>query len=226
MVELLRGGVEGGRDGDGDLLVVEGGALGGEAVVPGAAQVVQDQRGGVHRGDFCLARQVRGPPRQERRQPIGGVVAEPGFGGVDDAAGGFPGFGAGEAADDPLRGFGVAAEQLGGDGVFGEIEEGGEGWGFGQAGQAVPLRDREDFGPGLAGERREGERGVGGAEVDTDGKAGAGHPGDSLGLRESGTLGAGSQCGGPGGERVRRCAKRCARLGRWPMPAACPAPAL
>jgi hypothetical protein len=32
--------------------------------------------------------------------------------------------------------------------------------------------------------------------------------------------------GAVGGERVRRCAKRCATLGRWPKPAACPAPAL
>jgi hypothetical protein len=36
--ELLLGGVEGGRDGDGDLPVVERAARGGEAVVPGTAQ--------------------------------------------------------------------------------------------------------------------------------------------------------------------------------------------
>ena len=150
----------------------------------------------MHRGDFHAARQVRGPPRQERRQPIGGVVAEPGFGGVDDVAGGFPGFGAGEAADDPLRGGCVAAEKPGGDDVFGEIEEGGEGWGLGQAGQAVPLGMGRISGLAspVSGAKASAELVVP-RSIPMEKRARA-IRGDSLGLRESGTLGAGSQCGG------------------------------
>ena len=59
--QALRRGIEGGGDGDGDLLVVERPAGGGEAAVPGAAQIVEYQGGGADRRNFLLARSSDDP---------------------------------------------------------------------------------------------------------------------------------------------------------------------
>ena len=178
--EALGDGVERGGDGDGDFLGVEGGI--GESGVPCAAEVVEEEGGGADGGDFLVVRDFLGGPREEGGGAVDGVVAEPGFGGMGDAAGSFAGAFAGEAAAEPA--FADRALELGGFGVGGEVEEGREGGGLGEAVGGFPLGDGEDLGDGVrGGEREEGQGAVGGAEVDADAELGGGH---GLGVGEFG----------------------------------------
>ena len=77
--EPLRGGVERGGNRDSDFLVIERATGLGEAAVPGAPQVVQDQRGGLDGRDLLRRRKILRSPRQDRRGPVGRVVTQPGF---------------------------------------------------------------------------------------------------------------------------------------------------
>ncbi len=173
--EALGRGVEGGGDGNGDLLVVELPASGGKATVPGAAQVVEYQCGSADRRDFLLAREFRGSPGQEGRQPVCGVVTQPGFRGMDDPFRGFAPLCPREAANDPVAGSLGSAAKLGGDGGFRQIEERGKRWGLGQGMRTFPLRNVQDFGLRFATQCDEGDGGVGSAEIDADGEAGLSH---------------------------------------------------
>ena len=99
--ESLRGGVERGRNRDGDFLVIERATGSGEAAVPGAPQIVQDERGGLDGRDLLRRRKILRSPGQDRRGPVGRVVTQPGLCRPDDPAGRFACPAAGEAADNP-----------------------------------------------------------------------------------------------------------------------------
>jgi hypothetical protein len=77
--EPLRGGVERGGNRDGDFLVIERAIRLGEAAVPGAPQVVQDQRGGSDGRDLLCRHKILRSPGQDRCGPVGRVVTQPGF---------------------------------------------------------------------------------------------------------------------------------------------------
>ena len=110
--EALGDGVERGGDGDGDFLGVEGGI--GETGVPCAAEVVEEEGGGADGGDFLVVRDFLGGPREEGGGAVHGVVAEPGFGGMGDAAGSLAGAFAGEAAAEPIASPDCGRLELGG----------------------------------------------------------------------------------------------------------------
>ena len=145
--EALGDGVERGGDGDGDFLGVEWGI--GEAGVPCAAEVVEEEGGGADGRDFLVVRDFLGGPGEEGGGAVDGVVAEPRFGGMGDAAGRLAGAFAGEAAAEPaLAG---RALELGGFGFGREVEEGWEGGGIGEAVERFPLGDGEYLGDGVRG---------------------------------------------------------------------------
>src|ERR1700760_2586771 len=77
-------------------------------------------------------------------------------------------------ADDPLPSSELAADQVGGDRFLWPVQEGRELRLLGQTGQVFPLRDEKDFWRPLADQWREGECGVGRAEIDPNSEAGAG----------------------------------------------------
>ena len=170
--EPLRGGVERGRHRDGDFLRIERAAGSGEAAVPDAAQIIQDERGGADRRDLLRRRKILRSPGQDRRGPVGRVVAQPGLGRSHDPAGHFACPAAGEAAGDPSLGSRNPAAQVRGKRVLRQIEERGQRRRLDQRVRAFPLRDGEHLGLRIAAQRDIGERRVGRAEIDADGEAG------------------------------------------------------
>ncbi len=86
--QSLRHCVERGRNRNDDLLRVEREirARRGEAVVPGVAQRVQDQRRGADRRNLLRFVDVLRSPRQKPRGAIGGMMAKPRLDGVGNPA--------------------------------------------------------------------------------------------------------------------------------------------
>ena len=83
----------------------------GEAAVPGAAQMRQDERGGADGRDLLRGRQILRAPGQDRRRAVGRMVAEPRFRRPHDASGRFARPAPREAADDPSLRLREPAEQ-------------------------------------------------------------------------------------------------------------------
>ena len=107
--QLARHRVEGGGHRQVDLLLLEG--IVGVGVVPGGAQVLEVERGGLHRRDalagaVLLARrrlggglQVGAPPGQDGGVPVDAGVAQPGLGRGDQPVGQLGAALAGQGAD-------------------------------------------------------------------------------------------------------------------------------
>src|SRR5271170_7016130 len=100
----MRPRIEGSGDGNRDLLIIERKPGLGKPAVPSPPEIVENQCRGAYRRDLLLTRQIGRSPWQERRRPVGSVMAKPRLRGMDDPPGRFARLGAREAADDPLPG--------------------------------------------------------------------------------------------------------------------------
>ncbi len=173
--QLAGDGVEGGGDGDEDLLLVERGF--GMFRFPGVAEVFEIELRGFDGREFFDA--FGRVERKEGRGAVDAGVGEPAFGGGDEAGGGFGAAALGESAGDFI---GVAPGEGGGAGGkivgAGDIEEGGEqGFvanfaGIDELGDGEEIDRRGFEGVGGVGGGGEGEGGIGGAEVDADDELG------------------------------------------------------
>src|SRR5262249_40012283 len=126
--QLLRPRVERSGDGDRDLLIIERKPGRSKPAVPRPPQIVENQCGGAYRRDLLFTRQLRRPPWQKRRRPIGGVMAKPGLRGMDDPSRCFARLRAREAADDPLPVPLCPATKVSCDRILRQIEEGRQRW--------------------------------------------------------------------------------------------------
>ena len=164
--------IEGGGHGDDHILLFHG--VGGVFVVPGEAYVaeVAGADGGRRKaGDI-----VGGMPGKNIGGTVDATVAHPGFGGVDEACGGFGAVIACEEADEVGGGFILPGQAQGGGVEFaagGFVVEGRERvarfnhGGCGKLGDEQ-IGDAIGIGEGID----KGGRGIGGAEVDADDIAG------------------------------------------------------
>ena len=175
--EALRRGIERGGDRDGDVLRIERGARSGEASVPGAPQVAQDQRGGADGRDLLLRLKILRSPGQNRRGPVRRMVTQPRLRRPHDPPGRFARPAAGEAAGDPSLASRNRPGQFRGAPLLRQIEERGQRRRLGERGRAFPLRDGERLWPRIAAQRDVSERRVRRAEIDADGKPGCHHCG-------------------------------------------------
>ncbi len=168
--QLARRGVERCRHGEHNLLLREGHVrIGlGEAVVPRLGEVLEVAPRGLDGGDLL---DVLGRADGERgAAAVDAGVAEPALGAGDEAGGRLDAAGAGVLAD------GEAARRVPGQGLgalalVGDVEEGGQEGARLHGPLGDELRDGNDLGARAAiwrGGVGEGERGVGGAEVDPD----------------------------------------------------------
>ena len=122
----------------------------GEAAVPGAAQIAQDQRGGTDGRDLLRRLKILRSPGQDRRRPVSRMMAQPRLCRPHDPPGRFARPAAGEAAGDPSLGSRNPAAQFRGAPVLRQIEERGQRRRLDQRVQAFPLRDGERLGPRIA----------------------------------------------------------------------------
>ena len=157
--ELLRGWVERCRDGDREVLVGQRGV--GMNLVPRGGELLEKCGEGLDGAELIVRGNLAGAEREEFRAAVGGVMDEPGFCGMDDAAGDFGRAGAGESPSDPI---GAARWQIekrwerrvGGTRVIG-----------------LGLRNRENGAVPLGRfGRHESHGAIRGAEVDADAVAG------------------------------------------------------
>ena len=116
----------------------------GEAAVPGAAQIVQDERGGTDRRDLLRRREILRSPGQDRRRPVGRVVTQPGLCRPHDPPGHFACPAAREAAGNPSRGSRNPAAQFRGQRLLRQIEEGGQRRRLDQRWPGLPIAGRRE----------------------------------------------------------------------------------
>ncbi len=168
--EALRGGVERGGHGDGDVLRLkrEIRTVLGEALVPSVAEVGEDLRRGRDGGDLVRRAERVRAPGQEGGHAVGGVMGEPGFGGLDDAARRLAAAALRQPANGPFAAREPVLLQLRGDGLLRQIEEGRQRRLLGQGRRRLVLGDVEHLRAALAPKRRIGEHGIAGAEIDAD----------------------------------------------------------
>src|SRR6516165_2089589 len=100
-------------------------------------------------------------------------MAKPRLRGMNDPSRRFACLHACKKADDPLSGSDILAAQVCCDRFLWQVQERRQRWLLGQTRQAFPLRDEKDLWLRLADQWRECKCGVGRAEINTNGEAGA-----------------------------------------------------
>ena len=171
--QLLRGEVERRGHRDDDLLVIKSAI--GEAVVPDAPQIFQDQSRGAHRRELLVRSDLFRAPGQDRRGVICCMMAQPGLGRAHHAAWQFRRSAAGKTADNPPLGPWHFTLQLLGKRILRQVEERGQHRDLDKRPRCFPLLDRQRLRRRIAVQRDIGERGIGGAEIDADREAGCAH---------------------------------------------------